>query len=436
LWYPSRTDAIYIDNVSIVSNDIASVEITPRGTQQTYIGGHTIQYSANALRSDKSVIAGKSVSWSVSGGGNINSAGLFTPTTAGTFTVTATIDGKTDTGTIVVHRTNSSDAITLGNVTFTGVDNSTVTGSSLTNTSYITFDTAKMPAKMTFSADGYFPLVGTFTPDSSYNAVYVSVEKDDYNTKYILQGDFDTRIWLRFGPGVYTVKITNANCNFRTAIDGKQGAMTNWSYSTGYTTLTVTNTNTMSAEDAMYLLPSHYVNHDDYRIQNIVADVTAQLPDGATTSDKLRALHDWETDFLYYDYGSIGDYSDNRRHQESVWVLDNKTAVCEGYANLYAALARQIGVKVQYISSSIMNHGWNKTFFDNGWRLTDVTWDDPTTEPRDYTNTEPLPYRENYSYFIIDGNDGHEEGTDAEADSGRGLQAPPKMLGEALDGWY
>ncbi|MBR6061308.1 MAG: hypothetical protein IKP67_04475, partial [Spirochaetales bacterium] len=434
LWYPSRTDAIYIDNVSIVSNDIASVDIAPHGTQQTYVGGHSIQYSANALRSDGSVISGKSVSWNVTGG-SITSAGLFTPTTAGTFTVTATIDGKTDTGTIVVHQSNTSDSITIGGTTFTGVDDNTITGSALNDTSYIDFDTTKMPSKTTFSADGYFPLVGKLK-SGSYNIVYIDVSKDEYRTSYILQGDFDQRIWLRFGQGEYSIKIFEYNASFRTDISGNQGALYQYnSYGQGRE-LTVTNTNTMSAADAMFLLPSHYVNHDDYRIQNIVADVTGQLPSGATTSDKLRALHDWETDYLYYDYGSIGEYSDNRRHQESIWVLDNKTAVCEGYANLYAALARQIGVKVQYISSSIMNHGWNKTFFDNGWRLTDVTWDDPTTEPRDYTNTEPLPYRENYSYFIIDGNDGHEEGTDAEADSGRGLQVPPKMLGEALDGWY
>ncbi len=435
LWWPSRTDAIYIDNVSIVTDNIVSIDITPRGTQQTYIGGHTIQYSANALRSDKSVIAGKSVSWSVSGGGNITSDGLFTPTTAGTFTVTAAIGDKTNTSTIVVHQSNTSDSITIGETTFTGVDDSSITGSALSDTSYIDFDTTKMPSKTTFSADGYFPLVGKLK-SGSYNIVYIDVSKDEYRTSYILQGDFDQRIWLRFGQGEYSIKIFEYNASFRTDISNNHGALYQYnSYGQGRE-LTVTNTNTMSAEDAMFLMPSHYVNHDDYSIQNIVADVTSQLPNEATTADKLRALHDWETDYLYYDYGSIGDYSDNRRHQESIWVLDNKTAVCEGYANLYAALARQIGVKVQYISSSIMNHGWNKTFFDEDWHLTDVTWDDPTTEPHDKTNTNPLPYREDYSYFIIDTNEGHEKGTDAEADLGRGSTVPPRMLGEIITGWF
>lgn len=432
LYYTSLTNAIYIDNVTIADNTIDSIEITPRGTQQTYIGGHTIQYSANALRSDKSVISGKTASWSVSGGGNITSDGLFTPNEAGTFSVTATIDGKTGTSTIVVHQSNTSDSITIAGMTFTGVNNSTISGSALGNTSATTFDTSKMPNKTTFSADGYFPIVGTVTPTADWNALLVSVTKGDYNTQYILQGSFDQRIWLRFGHGEYTVEIADAQCDFYTDINGSEGAMSTWASMTKRT-LTVTNTSTMAADEAIFLLPSHYVNSDNYLIQNVVADIMAQLPANATLSDKLRAIHDWETDLLYYDSSSTGEH---RRKQESVNVLLNKCAVCEGYSNLYAALARNIGASVIFISSQIMNHGWTKTYFDGDWRLTDLTFDDPATEPQDETNTDPLPYREDYSYFIIDGNTDHEEGTDAAPDYGRGSPIPPRMLGEILTGWF
>ena len=436
-YYPSYTNAIYIDNVSIASDTIDSVEITPRGTQQTYIGGHTIQYSANVLRSDKSVIAGKSVSWSVSGGGNITSDGLFTPTTAGTFTVTAAIGDKTSTSTIVVHQSNTSDSITIGETTFTGVDNSSITGSALANTNIATFDTTKMPDKTTFNADGYFPIAGTVTPDGDWNALYVTVTKEPYSTQYILQGTFNQRIWLRFGPGEYTVSVADAKCNFYTDINGNQGAMNGWSYQ-GKFVMLVTNTNTMSADDAMFLLPSHYVNHDDYRIQNVASDIVSQLPSGAVTSDKLRALHDWITDNFYYDYSSYSTYNNgnSRRHQESIYALQNGCGVCEGYANLFTAFARYIGVRTRYVSNDVMNHAWTEVWYDNGWHLTDVTWDDPTVEPCDYTNTAPLPYREYYTYFIRDDQYKHDEEGTTTYDSGRGEPTPPKILGEVLDGWF
>ena len=80
--------------------------------------------------------------------------------------------------------------------------------------------------------------------------------------------------------------------------------MNGWSYQSRYVMI-VTNTNTMDIDDAMFILPSHYINSDDYRIQNAVTDIMEQLPDNATISDKLRALHDWETDLLYYDYSSV-----------------------------------------------------------------------------------------------------------------------------------
>ena len=157
---------LYIDDVSIAEDTVESVEITPRGVQQTYIGGHTIAYKANALRSDGSILSGQSVTWSVTGGGTISSSGVFTPSAAGTWIVTAKIGSKKATSTVNVYSSNTSESIKIGSKTFTGPKSSTVTGDNLANlteneaTTFI-FDTNAMPAKTKYSADGYVVIAGT-----------------------------------------------------------------------------------------------------------------------------------------------------------------------------------------------------------------------------------------------------------------------------------
>ena len=70
-------------------------------------------------------------------------------------------------------------------------------------------------------------------------------------------------------------------------------------------------------------------------------------------------------------------------------VLKRKHAVCEGYANLYKAIAQAIGLEVeridgyakaygyrpgQKIVGTQPNHSWNAVKIDGEWALLDVTW--------------------------------------------------------------
>lgn len=409
----------YIDDVCI--GDGFQNEITPRGEQQTYIGGHTIQYALNDTEA-------QNVTWSVSGGGTISSTGLFTPTTAGTFTVTAKIGSTVAaTATVKVHP-NNHGAFTIGETTFNGTEESSLTSGSA---GIATF--TKMPNSGA-SCDGFFPLVGRVTPSGDWNVTFVKVTKDIYSTSYYLKGDFDQRIWLRFGSGDYTITICDGSFEFRTDIDGNEGAMKGGSYSPRKT-ITVKNTATMSADDAMVLMPSHYINNDDYRIQNVVADVLATLPENSLPQNKLQALHDWETDFLYYDFSSVSSYQSGtyRRHQEAIWVLKNTTAVCEGYATLFASFARAIGVKARYDRSDKLCHAYNAIWFGNDYLLTDVCWDDPVSGSATPDNKDRRAGRYCYDYFLRTNNDGRD---DTMTDSGRGEPVAPLSPDGIERGWF
>ncbi len=424
----SLSNATYIDNITLVPNIMSSVEIYPKGLQETYINGDSIQFSAKALRSDGSILEGKEVAWSATGG-SIDENGVFTPgNTAGIYTVTATIDGKTASNqTVKVHGSDYlSDSVIINGHEFKGeVTNGSGTCSDTTNITWA----APTPNYASFTADGFFVLKGT--ANNTYG--YVKVTKDDYTTTYILPpGDFEQRIWLRFGDGEYTVLVSEMNITYRTPDEGYEGAVEHYGsyYTSGSKTMTFTVTNNTgfpySAEECSYLMPSYICQSDDFIVSNVFNAVIAELPEDVTLGQKLRALHDWETMHHQYDHTSADDHS-KRKRQDAVHVVKYGMGVCEGYANLYATLVRLLGIKAAYQSSSSMNHGWIKCYYNGEWKLVDVTWDDHDKSAE-----------ETYKYFLIGLNGVDNDHYDYSTDYARCvlpvLQTP--HIKDMPDGWY
>lgn len=442
-YMPSYTNAVYIDNLSLIPDVTSKVDISPKGLQETYINGDTIQFKANALREDGSVRDGLEINWSCTGG-SIDANGLFTPgTTSGTYTVTALIDGKSASNTTVkVHGSDyKSDSVVIAGHEYTGAI-SNLSGS-IHDTETITF-AEPTPAGNTFDADGFFVLAGTVNRTDSYgNYAYVKVTKDSYVTTYYVKDTFCDRIWLRFGPGTYKVLVSDATVNVRDTGDPRyEGDFNGCSY---YTTdgnyaveFTVNNVadDGYSADEAAYLLPSFVCQSDDYTVSNVVNAVMAELPADATDGQKLQALHDWEIHHLYYDNVSL-NHGSLRKRQDAVHNIKYGTCVCEGYANLYAAFARSVGIQVRYVSSTPMNHGWVHVLYNGEWKLVDATWDDPVSSNSD-SYCDVAPDAENYKYFLIalSGVGGDHYSYQSETSrSAVGIIVPPKMFG-LPDGWY
>lgn len=385
-------NAAYIDNVTLVPNTVASVSLSPKGLQETYVGGFNIPFTAKALRSDGTEIAGKTVSWTGA------ADGVFAPSTAGTYTVTATIDGKSaSNATVKVHSADYlKDSVTLAGKTFTGaITAGSGTRPSTTNCTFAD----PTPNYSSFSADGFFILKGTSTKD-----LYIKIEKDTYVTYYFIpNGSFEQRIWLRFGSGSYSINIAESSgFSYYTVTSPYQGDLNGYGsmYSSGATTCTFTVTNTSSvytAEEASFLMPSSWCQLDDFKITNAFNSIMAELPENATVGQKLSALHDWEIHRMHYDYVSLNGA---RKTQDALHVLEYAMGVCEGYANLYAAIARLAGVQSTVICAQYNSHAWNNIKYKDNWLLLDATWDDPTSGNSN-SNVEKNPYDENYTYFLI-----------------------------------
>ncbi|MFZ4616586.1 MAG: hypothetical protein ACOYM2_10385, partial [Rectinemataceae bacterium] len=213
-YYLSATNSVYLDDISLIPDVTATVQLAPRGTLDSYVGMEAISFSATAYRADGSEKAGTSFTYAVTsidgGAGSINSAGTFTPTASGTCRVVATSpEGLGATSqTITIHPANfRSLPLIYAGKTYGG-QTTTGTGDPLAH-SYGGISISS-PTASTFDADAFFTLEGTISVPSVYNYAYVIVSKDGNaadTTSYFPRSGFSTRIWLRFGSGAYTVAV-------------------------------------------------------------------------------------------------------------------------------------------------------------------------------------------------------------------------------------
>lgn len=394
----SSKNCLLIDNVSLVPDETAYTTIYPSGLQETYAGGFPLSFTASARRADGSQKSGN-VTWSVDNDGVISRDGVFTPTKAGVFTISATIDGKTAYNKqVLVHpkdymnRTYTYNGVTYGALSdLTGERHDTGT---------VTFDTYT-PDGNSFSANGFFVLSGKVNNPSTQNYAYVRITKTDnpsLYTYYMLKDNFSWRIWLRFGKGDYTVGVYDLTSIQIADVTGANGCIQGFeTTSLNAMTFTVTNTDDTAGElvpDARWLFPSYQSPSDDFRITNLANAILGETGYNAPVSEKLRAAHNWIAENFTYDTISRDDKS-RRLNQDALNVLSAKKGVCEGYTNLFIALERYMGIEGCTVPSSQMNHAWNNTIFNGKWFLVDVTWDDPTGE---YDGTD----REIYTYFLTD----------------------------------
>lgn len=392
-------NCLLLDNISLVPDETAYTTIYPKGMQETYEGGIQLSFRAEARRIDNSIIEGKDVTWKVSGGGRISKDGIFTPEAAGIHTISATIDGKTAYNEQIVvypkdymNRTYTYNGVTYGEL-------SQIQGERQ-DTNTVTFNDYT-PRGSSFNAKGFFLLSGTVRNNATKNYAYVLVKKaddDSLYTHYLIQGNFNQRIWLRFGKGLYTVSVRDCT-SVDIASNGGQNAningfMTTTSKEMTFQVYNTDDTRGEAAPDARWLFPSYECQSDDLRISNIANEILADIGYDAPDEEKLRAIHNWITKNFTYDVVSRDDYS-RRQKQDALNVIQSRQAVCEGYTNTFIALERFMGIEGRTIGSASMNHAWNNTFFRGSWHLVDVTWDDPLSQ---YGDTE----RELYTYFLTD----------------------------------
>lgn len=145
---------------------------------------------------------------------------------------------------------------------------------------------------------------------------------------------------------------------------------------------------------------SNLVQTNNPEIKKMAEEITKNAK---TPMEKSRAIHKWIAENISYDEATakkrIANEPENSS-QDALFVMKNKIAVCEGYANLAAAFHRAIGIpskvtigKFHYYSASAFDvlkkqnypfikpetatyfHAWNEILIDGKWVPMDTTSD-------------------------------------------------------------
>ncbi len=118
-----------------------------------------------------------------------------------------------------------------------------------------------------------------------------------------------------------------------------------------------------------------------------VASLAAYLVQPAQNdTEKARAIYRWITKKITYDVAAF--FTSNFPSQSPASVLARRTAVCQGYSELFEALAKAAGITVVFIGGwakgygfhvgdgldKATDHAWNAVKIDGTWRLLDSTW--------------------------------------------------------------
>lgn len=177
----------------------------------------------------------------------------------------------------------------------------------------------------------------------------------------------------------------------------------NLSFTTGYQP-------SASAKE-YYLLPSRNIQSDDESIQEVARNITSGFTDDY---EKALAIHDWVCETVFYDYDVLYGRAE-RGNYSALDVLASHKSVCEGYANLTAALLRAVGIPARKVCGYALgitaedrfpqdvlngtgqtNHAWNEAFVDGRWIIMDTTWDCGNKFENGKTTSKKGCYRHRY----------------------------------------
>jgi transglutaminase/protease-like cytokinesis protein 3 len=208
----------------------------------------------------------------------------------------------------------------------------------------------------------------------------------------MIKNNFSQRIWLPFGAGEYIIKIYPFDSANITKPPKGEGVLTSGSYSEEPVVLNVFNKQEEKFVDgdARWIYPSFYAQSDDFIVTNLLNSITFEKTNEA---EKIRAIHDYIVSKLSYDNMSFSNRARSRK-MDAVSVIENSTAVCEGYANLSAALIRAAGIPVKIVTARSIKHAWNNVYVNGAWKFYDATWDDPMPDRG--------PGVIGYTYFMLD----------------------------------
>ena len=274
---------------------------------------------------------------------------------------------------------------------FTGVEDSTVTSSTITETTlkqsrylYKQLDnTAKaIYTKLYQNKDNL--KTGTFKVEfgNAFQSV-LSKEGGDAELKKQYQSAIEALVYEN--PDIFYLDVTKMYINIEKI-----------------TKITGTRYNVFinNGNEPSYLEKGFYSKQDieeyEAQIEPVKNRIIKHL-NNKNDYEKIKIIHDYLIDTIEYE-------SDLSKHNiyDIYGALVNKKCVCEGYAKAFQYLMNEIGIENTIIigtgtnsRNQTENHAWNYVKLDEKWYAVDVTWDDPII-----TGGGKLTNKARYEYFL------------------------------------
>lgn len=117
------------------------------------------------------------------------------------------------------------------------------------------------------------------------------------------------------------------------------------------------------------------VNSYKSKVKSRSSSIASAAKQKSTKYLRLRYLHDYLVKYIKYDDGYTYSYS-------MYGAIVKNTCSCEGYAESFTYIARQLGVGTISVTGS--THKWNFVYISGKWYVVDVTFDDPTVNGKVY----------------------------------------------------
>ncbi|WP_062380756.1 DUF2510 domain-containing protein [Demequina pelophila] len=135
----------------------------------------------------------------------------------------------------------------------------------------------------------------------------------------------------------------------------------------------------------------------------------------ATDAEAADIIHELIRINATYDYAAAEaiDRGESGPHvaqsQEAYGILAERTAVCNGYAQAFHAIAFDYGLESVMVTGDAWDngsggaHAWNRVLVDGTWKFVDVTWDDSGDyESKEFLllPTEPASHRPDSDWMV------------------------------------
>jgi hypothetical protein len=207
--------------------------------------------------------------------------------------------------------------------------------------------------------------------------VWIQVTKGSKNENIFINTKTEKFLitsYLKFGPGRYNINVFVTNTS----------EMLSTSYSTS-NKFQIQNYD--ERLDLASLFPSSEIQSQHPKIVSLAKEITAGLKN---EMEKTKAIHTWVTNNIAYDVEGYFSGTYNQTKHDAVSTLKSRKAVCEGYANLTAALNRAVGIFSKKVQGEVIfgdqawtgriNHAWNEMLVNGVWIIQDTTWDAGTVD--------------------------------------------------------